>query len=120
LLNNQFGTTTIEDALDTLASCEPKIEVLGVTDYYTTASFRKAQDAWQKGAGSGIASLFPNVELRLDVPTTKGSGINLHVMSAPEDVDKLDEMLSRLSFTYDDHQYHGGCPKFRGTSVAVR
>lgn len=108
LLNNQFGSTTIEDALDALTVCEPKIDVLGITDYYTTASFRKAQDAWQKGAGYGIAYLFPNVELRLDVPTTKGSGINLHVMSAPEDVDKLDELLTRLTFTYDDHQYHAG------------
>ncbi|MFV8275188.1 TrlF family AAA-like ATPase [Mycobacteroides abscessus] len=108
LLNNQFGSTTIESALDTLASREPKIEVLGVTDYYTTASFRKAQEAWRNGSGSGISYLFPNVELRLDVPTTKGSGINLHVMSAPEDVDKLDEMLSRLTFTYDDHQHHAG------------
>ena len=96
---------TIEEALDELARCSPSIEVIGVTDYYTTRSFRRAQDAWERGAGSGIAYLIPNVELRLDVPTKKGAGINLHVFSAPEHVDKIDGLLKRLTFTYGDRKY---------------
>lgn len=107
LLNNQFGTTSIEDALNALDARTPKIEAIGVTDYYTTASFRKALAAWQGGAGTGISLLFPNVELRLDVPTTQGSGINLHVMCSPDDVDGLDRMLAALSFSFRDSDYAG-------------
>jgi energy-coupling factor transporter ATP-binding protein EcfA2 len=106
LHNDQFGATSIEDALDALAACTPKIEVVGITDYYSTVTFRRAHEAWKIGAGEGIAYLFPNVELRLDVPTTKGSGINLHVMAAPEYVDDLDRMLARLTFTYGDVDYN--------------
>lgn len=106
LHNDQFGKTSVEDALNALAACEPKIEVVGITDYFTTASFRRAHEAWKAGAGKGIAYLFPNVELRLDVPTTKGFGINLHVLSAPEHADDLDRMLARLRFTFGDVDYH--------------
>lgn len=105
LHNDQFGNISVEDALTALAGCEPKIEAVGITDYFTTASFRRAQDAWKAGAGQDIAYLFPNVELRLDVPTTKGAGINLHVLAAPADVDGLDRMLASLTFTYGDNVY---------------
>lgn len=105
LLNNQFGSTTIEQALDALAACSPAIEVVGVTDYFTTASFRRAQDAWTNGSGVGISYLFPNVELRLNDATAKGSGVNLHVLAAWEDVDLLDDMLGRLEFSYRDADY---------------
>lgn len=105
LLNNQFGSTTIEQALDALAACSPAIEVLGVTDYFTTASFRRAQGAWTSGSGVGLSYLFPNVELRLNDATARGSGVNLHVLAAPEDVDLLDDMLGRLSFSYRDVEY---------------
>jgi len=30
------------EALDTLDACDPPIEVVGVTDYFSTASFRRA------------------------------------------------------------------------------
>jgi hypothetical protein len=105
LHNDQFGNTTVGDALDALAACTPPIEVVGITDYYSTTTFRNANQAWKEGAGASIAYLFPNVELRLDVPTTKGTGINLHVMAAPEHVDDLDRMLARLTFTYGDIDY---------------
>jgi hypothetical protein len=105
LLNDQFGTLTIEAALDVLAGCAPAIEALGITDYFSTESFRAASTAWKSGAGAGILYLFPNVEMRLDVPTARGSGINLHVLSAPEDVDGLDRMLGSLTFTYTDRDY---------------
>jgi hypothetical protein len=65
LLNNQFGDTTIESALDALASCEPSIQVIGVTDYFSTRSFRAAESAWMVGSGASIEYLFPNVELAL-------------------------------------------------------
>ena len=49
----------------------PAIEVVGVTDYMTTASYRRAAAANADGAGRSIALLFPNVELRLDNATNQ-------------------------------------------------
>jgi hypothetical protein len=90
LLNDQYGATTVREALDALASRVPAVEVVGITDYFSTASFRRAATEWQAGAGEGLAYLFPNVELRLNDATARGNGVNLHVMAAAADVDLLD------------------------------
>ena len=105
LLNDQYGAVSLEEALETLATREPAIEVVGVTDYWTTASFRRAKEAWQQGTGSRISALFPNVELRLDVPTTKGAGVNLHLLCPPDEVDALDRFLGALEFSWRDSIY---------------
>lgn len=105
LLNNQFKGTTVEEALNTLARRAPAIEAVGVTDYFTTRTFRAAHLAWQSGAGSSIKFLFPNVELRLNDATAVGKGVNLHVLAAPQEVDILDELLARLQFNYQDVDY---------------
>lgn len=105
LFEDQFKSATTEQALDALAACTPSIEVVGITDYFTTASFRRAHDAWHSGAGAGITYLFPNVELRLNDATARGNGVNIHVLAAAEDVDLLDELLARLTFSLRDVDY---------------
>ena len=105
LLNDEFHSTTIEQALDVLAACSPTIEVVGITDYFSTASFRCAHKAWESGSGREISYLFPNVELRLNDATARGSGVNVHVLAAAEHVDLLDEILRRLTFSYRDAEY---------------
>jgi hypothetical protein len=105
LFNDQFGATTVAEALDALAACEPSIEAVGVADYFTTASYRRAVEAWESGAGAGIEFLFPNVELRLNVPTRRGSAVNVHLLCAPEHVDWLDRFLGGLTFTWNDRTF---------------
>ena len=105
LFEDKFASTTTEEALEALGACAPAIEVVGIIDYFTTASFRRAQEAWVAGAGSKISYLFPNVELRLDNATARGSGVNLHVLAAAENVDLLDDLLSRLMFSFRDVDY---------------
>lgn len=93
------------EALDTLDACDPPIEVVGVTDYFSTASFRRAIAAKEGGAGAGLSYLFPNVEMRLNDATVRGNGVNLHVLAAADDVDVLDDLLGRLTFNFLDREY---------------
>ncbi|MFJ2758928.1 TrlF family AAA-like ATPase [Nocardioides sp. NPDC087217] len=106
LLNDNFGRTTTAEALDALAACNPAIEVVGVTDYFSTASFRRATDAYAAGAGANLTYLFPNVEMRLNDATARGNGVNIHVLAAADDVDVLDDLLGRLNFSFQDRDYN--------------
>lgn len=105
LHNDGFEDLSVGSALDILAACTPRIEVVGVTDYCTTASFRRAQAAWESGAGPSIRLLFPNVELRLSHATKRDSAVNIHLLCAAEDVDDLDRFLGSLEFTYGGSPY---------------
>lgn len=105
LRNDQFGETTVAEALDALAARDPKIAAVGVTDYFTTASYRRVLEAWRGGAGAGIEFLFPNVELRLAIPTTRGSAVNVHLLSDPLEVDELDAFVSLLEYSYADRVF---------------
>jgi hypothetical protein len=105
LFNDQFGELTVAEALNTLASREPGIEVICVTDYYTTASFRRATEAWSDGAGTSIRLMIPNVELRLDIPTTSGKGVNLHLLCPAEEANELDRFVGALDFTSGGRLY---------------
>lgn len=104
LRNNNFGNTTVGDALDILASRSPAIDVVGVTDYATTASYRRAVEAQAVGAGQGL-KLFPNVELRLSHATNSDVAINLHLLAPPSEVDELDAFLGGLESPFGDRAY---------------
>jgi hypothetical protein len=110
----------IGKALDILASRTPPIEAVGVTDYGTSANFRKAQKAHRAGAGASIGLLFPNVELRLAYATNRGAAVNLHLLCAPEHVDELDRFLTRLEFTYQDRTYRAEPAEFMLLGRAVQ
>lgn len=109
--NDQFKDLTIEQALEALASQSPTIEVIGVTDYYTTSIFRQAHAAWKDGSGSSIRCLFPNVELRLGVGLPQGSAVNAHLMCAPEHVDELDRVLRELTFRGSEQRTYRCTPE---------
>jgi hypothetical protein len=108
VLNNQFGGTDPWDVyLTALESCEPTIEALAVTDYYTTDTYEEA--VRRKGAGRlpNVKLLFPNIELRLDVAARSGF-VNLHLLVSPMDPNHVDEIrrfLSRLHFVAHDDRY---------------
>jgi hypothetical protein len=105
LRNNNFRNTTVEEALNILAGRSPAIEVVGVTDYFTTASFHRALGAWEAGAGDGIRMLFPNVEVRLAHATARNAAVNAHLLCAPDQVDDLERFLRDLIFRFEDVDY---------------
>jgi hypothetical protein len=45
VLNDQFGGLELTRALGILGERSPQIQVIGVTDYATTASYHRAEDA---------------------------------------------------------------------------
>ena len=83
ILNDQFGGVDpwalYVTALETLL---PKIEAIGVTDYYLTDTYE--QVLGQKAAGRlpDVQLIFPNVEVRLDVAAKSGF-VNLHLLVSP-------------------------------------
>jgi len=101
LLNDQFGGGnpwgTYLTALETLT---PKIEAVGVTDYYVTDIYEEV--VRQKGMGRlpDVKLIFPNIEVRLDVAARSGF-VNVHLLVSPEDPNHLAEIqriLTRLQF----------------------
>ena len=105
LLNDQFGELSIEEALTRLAEATPTIEAIGVTDYFTTESYRKAAAVLKCGVAPTIQLAFPNVELRLDIPTSSNRSVNIHLLCPPEDVDELDRFIGGLEFSWSERRY---------------
>lgn len=102
VMNNQFtGTTAWDDYLTALEQATPVIEAIAVTDYYVTDTYEEVLRHKAAGRLPRARLVFPNVELRLDVATTKGGFVNLHLFVSPEDsnhIEELRRLLSRLQF----------------------
>lgn len=102
VLNNQFGTTDPWNAyLEAIESREPKIEAIGVTDYYLTDCYEEALRRKAAGHLPNVQLIFPNIELRLDV-AARSAFINIHLLVSPEDPDHVAQalrILRRLHFS---------------------
>jgi hypothetical protein len=101
ILNNQFGgNDPWGEYLETLEARNPRIEAIGVTDYFVTDSYETLLGHKAAGRLPEVALIFPNIELRLDV-AAKAGFVNVHLLVSPEDADHLSEVkriLKRLQF----------------------
>jgi hypothetical protein len=101
VLNNQFGSGNPWDSyLTTLEALRPKIEAVGVTDYYVTDTYEEVIRQQNAGRLPDVKLIFPNIEVRLDVAAKTGF-VNLHFLVSPEDPNHLAELrriLTRLQF----------------------
>lgn len=109
VMNDQFkGPSAWDDYIAALETASPAIEALAVTDYYVTDTYERVIQFKDAGHLSNVGLVFPNVELRLDVATAKGSFVNLHLFVSPEDddhIEQLERLLSRLHFTFQADRY---------------
>jgi hypothetical protein len=101
VLNNQLGGgDPWGNYLTTLEQLTPKIEAIGVTDYYVTDTYEEVLRQRNAGRLPEVQLVFPNIEVRLDVAARSGF-VNLHLLVSPEDPDHLVELrriLTRLQF----------------------
>ena len=87
---------------------EPTAEVLGITDYFCIETYREAKKRRQAGAFETAKMIFPNVEMRLDIQTNQGRGINIHLLFSPDDPKHESEILrvlGRLEWEYRGNPY---------------
>jgi hypothetical protein len=100
VLNNLFGgRDPWRKYLTALQGAVPKIEAIGVTEYYVTDAYEKFLEYTAAGWLRGVL-VFPNIELRLDVAVKSGF-VNLHLLVGPEDpghVEEVKRILRRLQF----------------------
>lgn len=101
ILNNQFGADDPWGPyLTALEGLTPKIEAIAITDYYVTDTYEEVLKHKASGRLPGVALLFPNIEMRLDVAAKSGF-VNAHLLVSPEDPSHLSEVkrvLKRLQF----------------------
>jgi hypothetical protein len=94
--------------LTRIESSEPRVRALGVTDYYSTATYEQAVAHKAAGRMPDVDLIFPNVELRLGIGTDKGSPVNFHLLVSPDDGDhlaRLHAFLSDLRFEAKGERY---------------
>jgi energy-coupling factor transporter ATP-binding protein EcfA2 len=86
-----------EQFLVRIEASDPPVRVLGITDYYSTATYQRALTHKAAGRLKDVRLLFPNVELRLGVGTGTGTPVNIHLLVSPDDADHLARLHSFLS-----------------------
>src|SRR5690348_14235950 len=94
-LNDQFAGATEDDKWNNYLQALEAVQdvaVLGVTDYFSIAGYRKLK-AFQKQGRIANLALLPNVELRILPATGNAHAINIHVIFSPEVVDLLDSQF---------------------------
>ena len=99
VLNDQFKGDW-NAYIEALENQLPKIEAIGVTDYYVTDTYETLKKHKDDGRLPGVSLLFPNIEMRLTV-SSKKSPVNIHLLVNPEDPDHLPgvrDILRRLTF----------------------
>lgn len=107
-LKNDHFEANWDGYLAAIESARPRVEVLGVTDYFTFQGFRELRRRQDEGQLPGVL-LFPNVELRLSAKASGGSNINVHLLVdpfVPDLDDGLTSLLSKLRCINDEITYH--------------
>lgn len=114
VLNDQFkGPNAWNDYLNEIESASPQIAALGVTDYYSTEVYeRVADEKLKNGRLQSCQLIFPNIEMRLGIGTTKGRWVNIHLLVYPTDPAHLEEVHRFLQhITFEAHNDTYRCNK---------
>ena len=122
-LNNQYGGDSDEiwDKFLTNIENNSEIKIIGITDYMSLENYQKVVDYKKSGRLSNIDLIIPNIEFRITPETHKSKGINIHILSSPEDknhIQNLNEALSRLNIRLEGQPY--GCCRSSFVSIGKK
>jgi ABC-type lipoprotein export system ATPase subunit len=104
-LNNKYGNCTLDQFIQKINSKPEDVIALGITDYYSIDNYIYLERKFKDGAFSNVKLLFPNIEMRLAIPTEKSSAINIHLIISPDDprhVEEINQHLNRLQIMHND------------------
>ena len=107
LLNDRFSGDW-DAYLERIELSEPRIEALGVTDYFCIRTYQQVRKWQEKNRLKNVHLIFPNVEIRMNIETGKGRAINLHLLFSPEDPDHESEIiraLGQLTFEFGSRNF---------------
>jgi AAA domain, putative AbiEii toxin, Type IV TA system len=106
-LNSGYEPDSVEAWFQRARAAQPAVRALGVTDYFSIRGYKSVKSYADQNNIEDLY-LFPNVELRLIVGTSEGSGINLHLLFSPDDHDhvaRIEAALARFSFKSRSETY---------------
>lgn len=104
VLNNQYGPDGWDQFFERVEASDPPIRALGVTDYYSIDVYEAVLARKNAGRLSRVDLIFPNVEMRYGIGTSKGSPINVHLLVSPDDPNHVEETRRFLrAFTFAAH-----------------
>jgi ABC-type lipoprotein export system ATPase subunit len=103
-LNDQYGECTLDQFIQEINNNTDTVIALGITDYYSINNYSQLREKFDKGAFKNIKLLFPNIEMRLSIPTEKSSAINIHLLISPDDprhIEEINQHLNRLTIKHN-------------------
>jgi hypothetical protein len=109
VLNNQFSGDGVWDAyLTAIETSSPTIEAIGVTDYCSIDRYCDVLEHQENGRLPNVGLVFPNIELRFDIGTSRNSPINFHLLVSPDDPGHVEQtrlFLRKLTFMVRGETY---------------
>lgn len=110
ILADQYtGANQLDDFCTRINNSDPPIKALGITDYYSISSYEQIVAAVAQGKLPGVELIFPNIELRFKIGTSKDQAINGHLFISPDDPNHVAEtkrFLQSLTFSTGKEEYH--------------
>jgi len=103
VLNNNYGKCTLEQFIQNINERTSDVIALGITDYYSIENYIYLREMFDKGAFNNVKLLFPNIEMRLAIPTEKSSAINIHLLISPDDPRHIEEIQQHLNRLFIRH-----------------
>ncbi|MFD2706777.1 TrlF family AAA-like ATPase [Salibacterium lacus] len=105
ILHNEFNNDW-DSYIDRLNDLED-IKAVGITDYYSIDGYKEVKKYKEDGFLNNIELILPNIELRLNISTTRDRPVNFHVIfnSEVSTDDIEDKFLRELEFEYNHRKY---------------
>lgn len=107
VLHNEFKNW--ESYLTALESADRDICAMGITDYASIEGYKRVyNEKNNNGKLNQFHLIIPNIEFRISPFTRDGSAINMHILVDPTDpkhIDKIEDALSRFTFTFNSQKY---------------